>query len=330
MLQTVNAGPPGPPAAEPAPPPPAESESPSPYYSPPPGGPGPVTTAPRSRGPLVAIIVVVVLLIVAVLGYGGGGWFYAQGRLNSATDAYNGVVAHQNSLNDTVRSLNAQLTSTDFATASSSNIQQAKTTVAQMVTNSQNAQPQIASDDAALAAAQDSLTQNSWLTLLRKSEIDKQEARMGHLRKALADAKTITADYVQLGTFYGSLLSVITDLDTLSAKAQATDLSGADAADQTLKTDVDKAISQDKAPGLPAAMDTLLQDLKALAADFGTLISAAKAGNSAGATAAEKALEADAAKIQAVDYTKIGSDIDAFYKPLMDDYNSEVDKANST
>ena len=32
----------------------------------------------------------------------------------------------------------------------------------------------------------------------------------------------------------------------------------------------------------------------------------------------------------AIDYTKIEGEIKAFYKPLLDDYNSEIDKANRT
>ena len=306
-----------------------ESQAPGGYFPPP--SEGPPAPAPRKRsGALLPIIVVVVIVIVAVLGYGVGGYAYAQGKLNSAQDTYNSVVGHQNSLNDAVKSLDTQLTSTDFSTASTSAIQQSKSKLADMVSKSQNAQPQITSDDASLAKAEDSLNDNSWLTLLRKPDIDKMHTRIEHLRKALAIAKTLTSDYVQVGTFENALLDVIVDLDDLSAKAQATDLNGATTADGKLKTDVDKAISLDKAPGMPAEMDTLLQDLKALANDFGTLLAAAKAGDSTGANTAEKALEADAAKIQAVDYKKIGDDINSFYNPLIDQYNSEVDKANST
>jgi hypothetical protein len=315
-----------PPAAEA---PAGESQAPGGYFPPPSGAPA--APAPRKRsGALVAIIAVVVIVIVAVLGYGIGGYAYAGGKLNSAQDAYNSVVDHQNSLNDTIKSLDTQLTSTDFSTATTSEIQQSKSKVTDMVTKSQSAQPQISSDDAALAKAEDSLNENSWLTLLRKPDIDKADTRIEHLRKALAVAKTLTADYVQVGTFENALLDVIVDLDDLTAKAQATDLNGATAADEKLKTDVDKAISLDKAPGMPTEMDTLLQDLKALANDFGTLLAAAKAGDSAGANAAEKSLEADAGKLQTVDYKKIGDDINSFYNPLIDQYNSEVDKANST
>ena len=320
-----------PPAAEPpaAEAPAGESQAPAGYYPPPSGEPA--APAPRKRsGSLVAIIAVVVIVIVAVLGYGVGGYAYAQGKLNSAGDSYNSVVAHQNSLNDTINSLSSQITGSDLTTASSSSITQQKAAIQGIVSKSQSAESQIATDDASLANAESSLQENSWLTVLRKPDLDKTQTRIDHLRKALADAKTITADYVQIGTFYESLYDVVTDLDDVAAKAQAKDLAGATAANQKLKSDTDKAISLDKAPGLPPAVDSLLQGIKSLANDFAALLAAAAAGDSTGANNAEKALESDLTKIEAIDYTKIGTDIEAFYKPLIDAYNSEIDKANST
>ena len=85
----------------------------------------------------------------------------------------------------------------------------------------------------------------------------------------------------------------------------------------------------DKAPGLPAEMDTLLHDIQSLATDFSNLINAAAKKDQAAATAAETALQADAAKVEAFDFTKASTEIDAFYKPLIDDYNAEIDKANA-
>ena len=316
-----------PPAMEEAPA--GESQAPGGYFPPPSGAPA--APAPRKRsGSLVAIIAVVVIVIVAVLGYGVGGYAYAQSKINSAQDSYNSVVDHQNSLNDTVNSLSSQITGSDVTTASSSSISQQKTAIQGIVSKSQSAQSQIATDDTTLANAESSLQQNSWLTVLRKPDIDKTQTRIDHLRKALADAKTITADYVQIGTFYSALYDVVTDLDDVGAKAQAKDLAGAAAANQKLKADTDKAISLDKAPGLPADVDALLQDIKSLATHFAALFAAVAAGDSTGASNAETALEADLTKIEAINYTKIGTDIEAYYKPLIDAYNSEVDKANST
>lgn len=339
----MNAGSPGPPADTPPPELPAdaaapaepvaagapapESQAPSSYFPPPSGAP-PAAARRGSAGRLVGIVAVVVILIVLVVGYGAGGYLYAGGKLNSANDVYNGVVAHQNALTDTIKSLDTQFP--DVSSASPASVDQARGTVGQMISNSQAAQPQIAADDASLATASASLNENTWLTALRKPDIDKAQTRITHLRNALAVAKTLTADYVQVGNFEQALLNVTTDLEDLGAKAQATDLNGADTADQKLKADVDKATSLDKAPGMPASMDQLMQDLKALANDFGTLITDAKAGDATGAQNAEKALEADAAKLQALDQTKMNSDIKAYYDPLIAQYNAEIDKANST
>ncbi len=297
------------------------------YFPPPMGQPG-VPPHRRGAGPLIGIIVVVVIVIVAVLGYGVGGYAYAGAKLNDAQDKYNAVVDHQNTLNDTLKSLDTSFPDVS-GSASASSVTQAKANVSQMITKSQDAQPQIASDDGSLAAASSSLDQNSWLTVLRKPDIDKAHSRIDHLRKALALAKTLTADYVQVGNFEQALLDVVSDLDDLSAKASASDLTGADTADQKLKADIDKAISLDKAPGLPATMDQLLQALKALGNDFGTLISDAKSGNQAGAQAAENALMADATKIQAIDESKMDTDIKGYYDPLVAQYNSEINAANS-
>lgn len=311
----------------PAQPAPETAAPPQAYFPPPMGQPG-VAPHRRGAGPLIAIIVVVVVVIVAVLGYGVGGYAYAGAKLNDAQDKYNAVVDHQNTLNDTLRSLDTSFPDVS-GSASASSVTQAKANVSQMITKSQDAQPQIASDDASLASASSSLDQNSWLTVLRKPDIDKAHSRIDHLRKALALAKTLTADYVQVGNFEQALLDVVSDLDDLSAKASASDLTGADAADQKLKTDIDKAISLDKAPGLPATMDQLLQALKALGNDFGTLISDARSGNQAGAQAAENALMADATKIQAIDESKMDTDIKGYYDPLVAQYNSEISAANS-
>jgi len=339
--------PPGPPAAEPPAPaepaawepapaeppaadaPAAESQAPGGYYPPP--SEAPAAPAPRrGSGPLVAIIVVVVIVIVGVLGYGIGGYVYANSQLNSATTTYNTAINHANSLTDTVRALSNDLQATNVSSGTTAQLQADKTTFGELVTKSQAAEPQISADDAALAKADDDLKQNSWLTILRKSEIDKASTRIGHLRAALAVAKTLTSDYVQFGTFYQSLVDVVLDIDTVGSKASAEDLAGANAATNQLKADTDKAISLDKAPGLPTEVDALLQAIKTLANDFSSLFTAIAAKDSAGVNRAESALQADVTKVEAVDYTKIGTEIESFYKPLEDQYNSEIEKANST
>src|SRR2546423_990388 len=262
---------PEPPATPPAetpppgetPPPSGEPEAvgpqaPSPYsYSAPPAAPA---RPARSMRPLLAIIVAVIIVIVAVIGYAVAGYAYSQSRLSSSRDAYNSVVANENKITEAVTGLSTKLTGANVASASSADLKSDQTVVGQLVTQSQAAQSQIGTDDAKLAKADSDLKQNQWLTVINKSEIDKATTRIGHLRKAMADAKTITADYVQIGNFYQAFLDMALHFDTIGNTTNSSDLTAVAAAIQKLKADVAKAIPLDKAPGLPAGVETFLKD----------------------------------------------------------------------
>lgn len=299
------------------------------YYAPPTEY-GPPPPRQRNLGPLIAGIVIVVVVIAAIGGYVVGGLAFAQTRLNSAHTTYNKVVDHQNSLTDTVNNAGKEFSGASVSdTTTAASLQTFKTTMAGVVTKSQQAQPQIESDDAALASADAGLHENSWLTVLSRSELDKESTRIGHERKALAAARVLTTDYVQIGNFYQAFADVLIDFDMLGTKAQARDLTGVAAASAQLKTDATKAIALDKAPGLPPEMDTLLRDIQNIGTDFTNLINAAAQNNDAAVTAAENALQADVAKVEAFDFNKAGNEIDSYYQPLIDAYNSEVDKANA-
>ena len=202
----------------------------------------------RNVGAIIAVVLVVVVLVAAIGAYLVAGVAYAQNRLSSAHTAYNTVVHHQNDLNSTINGLSDKFTGADATSTSQTELQSAKTLLATFVRKSQEAQGQIATDDESLATADAGLKENQWLTLLRKGEMDKESTRIGHARKALKAAKTITADYVQIGTFYQAFFDVLIDEYTLGTKAQAQDLTGVAAADEKLKTDVAKAITLDKAP----------------------------------------------------------------------------------
>jgi len=294
------------------------------YGAPPPPAPR------RGRGPLVAIVLVVLLLILVGGGYVVGGFVYANGKVNSATDAYNKVVDHENALTDLFNKLDAQFNSnnSNTATASSDSIKQDKTLNLQLASSSKSAEPTVESDDQALATAASSLNENSWLTALSKSSLDKSANRISHARAALAVAKTILADSVLYGTFYASVDDAALDLDALDTAFNSGDLNAIDTAIQTLKSDVAKAIQGDSAPGVASQMDPFLKDLQKLANDFAALVAAARAGNSSGVNAAAAALEADSTKIDGYDFKAMGASEQAFYKALIDKYNTEVDAAN--
>ncbi len=153
-----------PPGPSPYAPPPAPAE----YAAPPAYGAPPPPPARRGRGPLIAIVLVVLLVILAGGGYAVGGFVYANSKVNSATDAYNKVVDHENALTDLFNKLDAQFKSNnnDPASASSDSIKQDKTLNLQLASQSKSAQPTVESDDTALANAASSLNENSWLTAL--------------------------------------------------------------------------------------------------------------------------------------------------------------------
>ena len=67
--------------------------------------------------PVLAIIVAVIIVIVAVIGYAVAGYAYSQSRLNSARNAYNTVVGHENKLTDAVNSLGTKLTGANVVNA---------------------------------------------------------------------------------------------------------------------------------------------------------------------------------------------------------------------
>src|SRR5262245_12389021 len=197
-----DAPPPRPPEGVPTEPEPAPQAPQTGYYPPYPQAGGPPLRQPRGIGPLIAVLVIVVVLIAAIGGYVVGGLAYARSQLNTAHTAYNKVVAHENSLTDTVNSARSKFNSLNVTgSTTTAAFQTFKTAVAGVVSKSQDAQPQIETDDTALADADAGLKQNSWLTILSRSELDKYSAKIGHERKALSAARVLTADYVQLFNF---------------------------------------------------------------------------------------------------------------------------------
>ena len=300
--------------------------------APPAYGAPPPPPARRGRGPLIAIVLVVLLVILAGGGYVVAGFGYASSKVNSATDAYNKVVDHENALTDLFNKLDAQFNSNnnDPASASTDSIKQDKTLNLQLASQSKAAQPTVDSDDQTLASTASGLNENSWLTVLSKSSLDKSATRINHARAALAVAKTILADSILYGTFYASVDDAALDFDAIDAAANSGDLNAVDSAITTLKTDVAKAIQQDKAPGVASQMDPFLKDLQKTANDFSALLVAVRAGNSTQVNTIVKQLDADTTKLDAYDFDAMGKSEQAFYKGLIDKYNTEVDAANKT
>jgi hypothetical protein len=291
--------------------------------------PAAVVPTPRSTRTVVIAVILGAVLVVAAIGFAGAGYAFSSSRLDSARNVYNDVVTHQNAITDEFNNINSKLTAVNLTSSSPTDYQQSHDAYVQLVSQSQAAQPMITADDASLAAAQSRLNENAWLTVLNRSNLNQVSAKIGHERNALATAKTITGDMVQLGTFFQVYDAAFLDLDTVSSKEQASDFSGAAAAIAKLKTDTAKAIQLSGAPGLPPEMKLLMTDMQTLAVDNAKLLDDAIKSDANAAQADVKAVEADVAKLEAYNYDKIINQVKAFYQPLIDAFNSEVAKANS-
>lgn len=272
-------------------------------------------------------IVVVAALVIGVLGYGAAGFIYSAARISAADSTLNTVISHQNHLNTTFRSIDSQ--SATLKSGATFNIVQAQALIDQFVVSSQAAGKTIDDDDASLASVSGHLNDQRWLTTFSRGSLDRESSRIAHARKALTDARTVAADYVQDGHFWQALYTVLADLDKLSSQNSAGDVTGAKATVTAMKTDVDVALQRSDAPGLPPELHSLIVDFQTLVGDFGKLLDAVAASDDAGIASSEQAVQADAAKVGGYDFDKIGSEISAYYKPLVDGFNAEMAAATA-
>lgn len=285
---------------------------------------------PRNMRPIIAAAVIVALGLVAVIGYAVAGYAFSSSRLDSARNTYNAIASHQNAITVEFNSINSRVTAVKFVTSGLADYKKNRAAFDLLVSQSQAAQATFSSDDNSLVAAQASLSDNSWLTVFNRSSLDRASAKIGHWRKALASAKTITEDLVQLGTFFQAYDDSLIDLDTMAAKAKANDFLAMMSAISALKTDVAKAIQLSSAPGVPPDMKQLLTDLQTFAVDLLNLVNDALARNTSAVQADASQIKADGTTVDSYDFVTINTEIVSFYQPLVDAYNSEVFKANST
>lgn len=288
--------------------------------------PTPVRISRGSRRTIIAIVLVAVL-VIGIIGYAAAGFIYAAARISSADSTLNTVISHQNQLNNTFRSIDTQ--SSTLKAGGSFNIAQAQALINQFVASSEAAGKTIDRDDASLASASNGLKGQRWLTGFSQGSLDRESARIAHARKALADARIVAADYVQDGQFWSALYAVLADLDKLSAQNSAADMTGARATLTGMKGHVDSALQLSTAPGLPPEMHSLMLDFQALVGDFGKLLDAAAASDDNGIANSEQLVQNDLTKIGSYDFDKIGSEINAYYKPLVDGFNSEMAAATA-
>jgi len=266
-------------------------------------------------------------VLIGIIGYAVAGFAFSSTRVSAANKSLNTVISHQNSLNTTFKDIDTKFNG--LSNSSSFDPKQARTLIDQFVANARSAGDQVDKDDTSLVSARASLNEQQWLTVLSRGSLDKESARIDHARKALTSAKTVAGDYVLDGQFLQAFMDAAVDLDTLGTQSANADLTGAKATLTTMRTHVDKALQLSTAPGLPTELHDLMVDFQSLVTDFGKLLDAAAAGDLNAITAAEQAVEKDANKISAYDFKKIGTEIDAFYKPLVDAFNAEMAKATA-
>jgi hypothetical protein len=284
---------------------------------------------PRSGGLrfVIVAIILVALIVIAIIGYAVVGYAAGESRVSEATKSLNTVTSDQNKFTTTFNSMTSEFSG--LSTGSNFDAQQAKTLVDQFVADSQASSATVDKDEAILAAAATKLDDQSWLTAVDKGNIDKAHARFNHALKALAAAKVVSDDYAQDGQFLQAFMDTAIDLDKLGTQASSNDLTGALATVAAMKAHVATLVQRSTAPGFGPEWHSLAVDFQTMTSDFGSLLTAAQAADDAGVTTYSDKVSADVTKLSAYDFTKMGAAIDAFYKPYIDTFNTEMAAATA-
>ena len=269
---------------------------------------------------------IVGVLVIAAIVYAGTGIVYAGTLVASAERTLNTVVSHQNSLTTSFNEIDQEVA---VISQASFNPEQAISLVDRSVANSQLATRTISEDDGSLASVQGQLDGSRWLTVVGHGSIDRESARVRHARNALAAAKVIASDQLLDGQYWRALYTSLADLDQLETQVNAGDFTSAKATWTTMKGHVDQAVQLSKAPDLPADLQSFMVDLQTFAADYGKQLDAEVAGDDTTVAQLEPSVATDQQKLAAYSFDKIGSEIDAFYRPLVDRFNSELTAATS-
>jgi hypothetical protein len=278
-------------------------------------------------GGRIWVVVLIGLLIIGIIGYAGVSVLYSASRVNAAERTLASVVSHQNTMNTTFGELNTQLS----ALNSSANFdsEQALTLVDRSMASSRVAVKTVDGDDASLRRSQDDLDALPWLSTLGRQNVDHEAARIAHARNALASARVIASDELLDGQFWHALYLGLADFTTLNAQSLAGDIAGARTTLTKMKGEIDQAAALASAPGLPADLRALMADLQKFVVDYSKHLDARAAGDDAADTAAAASIDADVNKIATYNIDTIGGEIDAFYRPMIDRYNSEMAAATA-
>lgn len=272
-------------------------------------------------------IAVIGILIIAIILYAAAGIVYAGVLTASADRALNVVASHQNSLNTSFTEINNEVGA--LGGDSAFNPQLTVAVVDRAAANSAVELATINQDDASLASVQGQLNGSRWLTLVGRTGLDHETSKVDHARSALAVARTISTDGVLDLRFWHFLYTALVDLETLNTQAGGGDLNAAKTTLGQMQTDVGQAIQQSTAPGLPSDLRSLMVDLQTFGTDYGKQLDAQIAGDDATVAQYQSTINSDRQKLGSYDVDRIQTDINAFYKPLVDRFNSEMAAATS-
>lgn len=267
------------------------------------------------------------ILTLGIIGYGALGFALAGDRITGAERTLNTVVSHQNTLNSTFSDINIQLTTLNGS--GSFDAKQALVLVDRSVANSQLAMQTINADDASLGAHERRLRDQRWLMLVGGSGLDRESTRVAHARRALAVARIVAADQLLHGRFWRALYAGLADLRDLNAQALAGDVTSARSTLGQMKTDIDTADGLSTSPGLPADLHDMTTVLTKFVADYGRQLDAEVAGDDAAAAVQRAMVSADVASLGKYDVDRIGAEIAAFFKPMIETFNSEIAAATA-
>ena len=272
-------------------------------------------------------IAAIAILTLGIIGYGALGFALAGDRITGAERTLNTVVSHQNTLNSTFSDINIQLTTLNGS--GSFDAKQALILADRSVANSQLAVQMINEDDASLGASERRLSDQRWLMLVGGSGLDRESARVAHARRALAVARVVAAYEVLHGRFWRALYAGLANLRDLNAQALAGDMTNAHSTLGNMKTDIETAAALSTSPGFPVDLHDMTTVLTKFVADYGKQLDAEAAGDDAAAAAQRATVSADVASLGEYDVDRIGAEIAAFFKPMIDTFNSEIAAATA-
>jgi hypothetical protein len=278
------------------------------------------------RTTIVAIVIIAIVL-VGIIGYAVTGLAYAQTRIGNADKTLNTVITHQNNLTSTFSDLISKFNS--LSSGGTFDPLQERALFDQFVASETAAGVTDERDDASLASARVSLSEQRWLTVLARTNLDNEATRIDHARKALSIAKTAAAEYVQDGQFFQTYFDAQIDFEMFSTQIATADLGGANTTLSNMKTHVDKGLQLSAAIGLPPELHALMGDFETLVSDFGKLLVAAAANDDKGVINAENSVQADANKLGTYNVDSIMAKIAAYYKPMFDQIDAEMAKATA-